>query len=205
MNKELLIFFSTMILSLTASSTHAVLHHDATLHFYAAPSPTTSQPVSGSWLSMEISPGIYTYIPTVSVQGIRLGDVQAPGSPPVDMVLNPFGGSAYHGTIGTPVTVNTDDGAGNVTLDMSGWFLYLNDSIMDLGQGADASMACDSTCEYNDSYTLDYTTVIPSGPFSGITYAIHLEGTISAIPVPASIWLFGSGLMVLIKLTKKND
>jgi len=61
-------------------------------------------------------------------------------------------------------------------------------------------------------YELDYVANIPANDisgFGGISYAAHLEGTISgdlpsAVPVPAAAWLFGSGLMGLIGIARRK-
>ena len=42
--------------------------------------------------------------------------------------------------------------------------------------------------------------VLFDGPFAGNT--IYLEGTISTIPLPAAFWLFGSGLLGLIGISR---
>lgn len=39
------------------------------------------------------------------------------------------------------------------------------------------------------------------GPFQGNT--IYLEGQLSAVPVPAAVWLFGSGLVGLVGVARK--
>ncbi len=40
------------------------------------------------------------------------------------------------------------------------------------------------------------------GPFQGMN--LYLEGTISAVPVPAAVWLFGSGLLGLAAVAKRR-
>ena len=60
---------------------------------------------------------------------------------------------------------------------------------------------------YGHAYTLDYTATVPlddpSG-FGGVYYGLHLEGTVQAVPVPAAVWLFGSGLMGLLGLARRQ-
>lgn len=46
------------------------------------------------------------------------------------------------------------------------------------------------------------STVVQVGPFSGGTTG--LTGTVSAVPIPASVWLFGSGLIGLIGIAKRK-
>ena len=60
---------------------------------------------------------------------------------------------------------------------------------------------------YGHSYTLDYTSVVTRADPSdlgGVTYALHLEGTVQTVPVPAAVWLFGSGLMGLLGLARRR-
>jgi hypothetical protein len=63
---------------------------------------------------------------------------------------------------------------------------------------------------YGDSYTLDYTARVPQGDpsnFGGVLYALHLVGTVEAapvVPVPAAVWLFGSGLLGLVGVARRK-
>lgn len=55
--------------------------------------------------------------------------------------------------------------------------------------------------------TLNHFATVPIGDPSGtggVSYALHLEGTISAVPVPVAMWLFGSGLLGLIGVARRN-
>ena len=58
---------------------------------------------------------------------------------------------------------------------------------------------------YGHSYTLDNTSTIPPGDPSGmggIRFYTHLEGTVTAVPEPSPVWLFGTGLLVLFGIAK---
>ena len=60
---------------------------------------------------------------------------------------------------------------------------------------------------YGTGYTLDYFAIAPlSDPsgFGGVPYGLHLEGTVSAVPVPAAVWLFGSGLTGLLAMARRR-
>ncbi|MEW6330078.1 MAG: VPLPA-CTERM sorting domain-containing protein [Pseudomonadota bacterium] len=64
---------------------------------------------------------------------------------------------------------------------------------------------------YGTGYTLDYTAVVPQADpsnFGGVAYALHMEGVVnqgvSAVPVPAAVWLFGSGLMGLVGIARRR-
>ena len=60
---------------------------------------------------------------------------------------------------------------------------------------------------YGHAYTLDYTATVPQADPSGfgtVYYGLHLEGTVQAVPLPAAVWLFGSGLMGLLGLARRG-
>ena len=70
-----------------------------------------------------------------------------------------------------------------------------------------ATITCDtgSGCSDGAGYMLDYFATTAEGDISskgGVSYSLHLEGTISAVPVPAAIWLFASGLIGLFSAFK---
>jgi hypothetical protein len=55
---------------------------------------------------------------------------------------------------------------------------------------------------------LTYRATIPKGSttgFGGVSYKLVLKGGhVSAVPVPAAVWLFGSGLIGLTGLAKRK-
>ena len=114
----------------------------------------------------------------------------------------------------SPVTIFSDDGNGNVQLDFSGWGVTWNGiPNIDLGGSVDFSdtglavVTCTLDCSDGDIFTLDYTAHVPlldpSG-FAGVYWGMHLEGVVSAVPVPAAVWLFGSGLLGLIGFARRK-
>lgn len=176
------------------------------------------QPSSGSWVTMEMGgPGLWSYSAIEGINGINLGTIQQSDTIPsgnID-IWEFFGGSAAHQT-SSPITILSDDNSGNVTLDFSGWN-FIQPTI--LGHGSTpaeigfngsntiANMTCSNNCSNGESYTLDLTSSIPLwfydlGNTSPLPYQLHLEGTISSVPLPASFWLFSSGLLGLISLLR---
>lgn len=143
--------------------------------------------------------------------GFTLGSAQ--GANAIDLTWSFFGNDGWHTTdtaSGTP-SVNVDG-----TIDMNGWNINWNGGDIDMGHGAAATVACVSgtmTCADGEAFILDYTAIVPSGNFFGLGYALHLEGCVNglercdsvpSIPVPAAVWLFGSGLIGLIGLARRK-
>jgi len=123
----------------------------------------------------------------------------------------------------TTSPANVTSASGNTgTVDMSGWDVtwngigsipmgagvWGNSSVFSEGIG---NVVCGLDCGDTDSYTLDYHGTVPLGDasgFGGVKYGLHLEGNISvatsAVPVPAAVWLFGSGLMGLVGVARRR-
>lgn len=112
-----------------------------------------------------------------------------------DILLTPVIGDGSAGTAGT------------ATADMSGWRVAWSEvAEANTGAGPDADFTYDGS-----NWALDYSTVIPEGDpsgFGGTAYDLHLEGTytgdIEMVPVPAAVWLFGSGLLGLVGVARRR-
>lgn len=239
-------------LSTTAS---AALSSNATLNFIPGVTTTSTSSAtfvkSGSYFGMDINGnGKITAGERTAIaqnDGLIIGTAQgASGSHggPVDGTESPgfdkpweFFGNTGMQLSNSPTVILSDDGAGNATLDFSGWgvtwngigFINMGGGIQDCGTATDgicinpadqvdiagtfdngtgiATITCAVDCAVGDTYTLDYTAVVPQADpsnFGGVGYALHLEGTISGVPVPAAVWLFGSGLLGLAGVARRR-
>ena len=146
--------------------------------------------------------------------GIVIGRTQSPGE--IDSVWTFKGSTGSHLTT-VPVTVVNDFGT-TKELDFSGWGITWN-GIPNIPLGGDsanfptdtglATIVCEtSACANGETFSLDYVAHVPwndpSG-FGGVLYGLHLEGAISAVPLPAAVWLFGSGLFVLAGVARSRE
>jgi len=153
--------------------------------------------------------------PIGSFNGIHIGTTQLAGgshsqapngteSPNIDNPWVFFGNTGMHQTT-APITVGI--GTGDFwTLDMSGWGVTWNGitNIPMIDQGSSISCEAGSSCSDSSSYTLDGTFHVAGAGFTTVGYALHLEGHVSNIPVPAAAWLFGSGLLGLLGIARRK-
>lgn len=153
----------------------------------------------------------YDMTGATSATGSHAGSIDGSESPASD-IWEFFGGTGMHYT--TSAMTDNEDG----TVDMSGWTVTWN-GIPGIPMGGDganfagdtglATFSC-GMCEVGDAFTLDYSAHVPLGDasgFGGVGYALHLEGTIAAVssvPVPAAVWLFGSGLVGLAGVARRK-
>ena len=177
---------------------------------------------SGSYFGMDtngsgaVTPNERTAI--AQADGIILDTAQASG---VDVDWSFFGNMGSHYSA-SATTVLSQSG-NTATIDMSGWTVTWNGiPSIPMGSGAwgsnaegTADITCGVDCGDGDSYTLDYTATVPMGDasgFGGVAYTLSLVGTISggaitaasAVPVPAAVWLFGSGLVGLAGVARRR-
>jgi len=126
------------------------------------------------------------------------GAITAPwtflGEPGYDWMSTPVTGSSYTGGV-----------------DMGGWMVTWNNQQFALGTGAwqvlnssGSGMPTSGYTNgtgifnwsgfYGDSYTLDYTATVQSGPFKNIQWAIHLEGEVLPVPEASTYGMMLAGL-----------
>lgn len=153
---------------------------------------------AGSWFAMEASGWLYTGIS--GNQGLQLTQIQSatskPLSPGIDTRWEFFGNGGVSLTT-SEVNIISDDGAGTVLLDFSGWGVSWNGiPVIPLNlrphggveggpvknSAGVAVMRCEKDCSNGETYTLVYTATVPDGDASGfgnVSYELHLEGKIS--------------------------
>jgi hypothetical protein len=153
----------------------------------------------GSWFSMEVQSGQPLHTPIAGFNHLELGTLQPASSvpllPDIDQGWVFFGNIGVHQTT-VPVTILTDDAAGNVTLGMTGWDVSWNAiPSIPLGSGTDngvGTLTCytdlallaQGDCSHGDEFVLEYKAVVPPGDpsgFGGVPYRLHMEGVISDV------------------------
>jgi len=168
----------------------------------------------GSYFAMDMnSDGAFTSEEQFAIsmfEGLRIGAIQTASgshsgvpdgseSPSIDNPWQFSGNTGMHSTTSAVTEVSPG------VLDFSGWAVNWNGALIPMGgdllrgDTGLASIACTSlTCSTGSSFVLEYFAHIqqvdPSNK-GGVKYALHLEGRVNTVPVPAAIWLFGSGLI----------
>jgi len=154
--------------------------------------------------------------------GLILGSTQpahnynpdGPESVAIDKPWGFFGNTGMHFTY-SPTNVISASG-NTATIDFSGWRVIWNgipsitvgSGVWNGNEDGVATITCGIDCGNGDTYTLDYSATVSAGNqtgFRSVQYSLHLEGTISSVPVPATVWLFGSGLIGLVGVTRRNN
>jgi len=217
-----------------STSASAALSTGSILNFDAGVATTSASGTvlvnSGSYFGLDINgDGVVRAAERTAIavnDGLIVGTIQdasgshpgAPNgteSPGIDAPWLFFENTGMHYAI-NPTNVLSDDGTGNATLDFSGWGLTVNAiSRVDLSTGAWAGNAdgvanviCGVDCGDGDTFTLSYSATVPgtglSGKGGGVGYSLFMTGTVSAVPVPAAIWLFGSGLFGLAGVARRR-
>jgi len=241
-NKRGLLFVSVLCMGMTAT-VEAALVSTAVLNFDSPVYDANGLVIAGSSFGVDFTgDGIVDITERTGLtanDGLILGVTQpgSPATPGIDQPWQFFGNPGIHLTT-SPVTILSDDGAGNVELDFSGWAVNWNG--LDIGLGgaawgtnADgvAELSCQTDCSTGDSFSLFYTATVTEGPFTGVRYRLGFDngnlsflaaetinggpvedpgiiatGTIGAavVPVPAAIWLFGSGFLGLIGIARRK-
>jgi hypothetical protein len=153
---------------------------------------------------------------TQTASGSHPGSIDGTESPTIDAPFVFWSGTGMHSTV-SPANVLSASG-NSAQIDFTGlrWTwngMYKNDGVPIGGlawagnPNGVALVTCGVDCGTGDTYTLSYSATIPVNDPSGfgqVPYRMHLQGTIAAVPVPAAIWLLGSGLVGLIGFGRRR-
>ncbi|TNF98217.1 MAG: hypothetical protein EP297_08665 [Gammaproteobacteria bacterium] len=189
-------YYIVCLLLLSTSASHAVsLQNGDILHFTSA----AGSEIFGFGASGQVA----DRADLDALNGIIIGTAQ-----PTVPDLGQEWTSDNVGVIGnhrTTTAISVIDGS---TLDFSGW-------VMTVGTDDYAFGATNGLATYTfdgTSFTLSYSWDanidnggIALGPLAVTTYNLFLAGTVSQVPLPPAMWLFGSGLLGLISLSRHKN
>lgn len=116
-------------------------------------------------------------------------------------------------------TGDITDGA--ATLELDSWTAWWSGTVFN--QGSTSTKGATETCvtanfvtkcstpvvvnSYDPAtgaFTASWDSVVVGGAFNGQLGNWTIEGTMSAVPVPAAVWLFGSGLLGLAGIARRR-
>ena len=138
---------------------------------------------------------------TQGASGSHTGAPDGTESPDIDDPWNFFGNTGMHQT----TAPTTDNGDGTINL---AWEVTWNGiPAIPLAATSATTLVCDTgTCSDSSNYTIDGAFHVGGAGFTSVAYTVHLEGhvAVSAVPVPAAVWLFGSGLLGLVGVARRR-
>lgn len=212
--KKLRVVFIGLLLISISSNLYASLASDATLLFDPSVEgcPLGGIPpncdfglapviVGGTFFSFDINGNnnieLEERFGMTPENGITIGVAQPasgshPGQPDgseifsIDQPWQFFGNTGMHQS-NSPVSIVSDDNAGNVLLDMSGWGITWNGiSNIPFSSGSwgsnpesQAVLTCSVDCATGDTFSLYYTAMVPIGDpsgFGGVRYRLGFDG-----------------------------
>jgi len=116
------------------------------------------------------------------------------------------------------VPVTGDINGGDLTLNLSSWTIAWGG--YSFNQGSSSAMVADTVCvnvncstaittTYNEmtgTFSASWDAVVIGGPFNSQLGSWYIEGVVTAseVPVPAAVWLFGSGLLGLVSVARRR-
>ena len=181
---------------------------------------------SGSYWELETGGNTFVTTSIIGNNGLVLGTSQLSSGwdhiggpngseiPGIDEAALFIASTAMHQTTSNVEILSQNTTGG--TLDFSGWnwIWAQNSHLMNTGawngnSDGVANIVCGLDCSNGDTYTLTYSAAVPLASPSGIggeRYNLVLNGTISAVPLPSSLWLMASALSLLsIRRRKVNE
>lgn len=187
---QCLVYIALLVVS---AASHAVsLQSGDVLHF------TSGSYVEGYWAGNNF---LFDNASVVEQNGLIIGTAAQPTVPGIDQTWT----SNVNGIMGnhrTTAPVTVIDGT---QLDFSSWIMTVGGSDYALGLTQDIATYTYDGLNFALDYYWDYATDNGSaflGPLEVSQYHLHLEGTVSSVPLPAAFWLFGSGLLGLVGIAK---
>ncbi len=109
----------------------------------------------------------------------------------------------YMGSFGS---IGGNDDGGVFTLDLSGFGVDYNGT--DIAQGPNAGTLVTSADTGAQTFSASWQSTIVGGPFDGNVGYWEMSGSYttatSEVPVPAAVWLFGSGLVGLAGIARRR-
>lgn len=164
--------------------------------------------LAGSWFSMLAADMDEDMIPETNVYtGLRgagtvgtnfdtaggtLNFGQANPVGTIDRTWSFFSGPGNHWT--DQILEVTVVDANTLNVNMSGWTVYWNGGNIDMGAGGPAVISNVDGIWNNGNDTLDYSAVVPSGSFTGVQYALHLQGSMAPVPEASTYGMMLAGL-----------
>lgn len=181
---------------------------------------------TGSWFGMDtnadsaIANSEKTAL-AMGTQGLKIGVTQAAGGlathggcPTAGDTSNINAPWCFFGNTGKNYTTVAPTGNTTTGLNLSGWTVTWNGiPAINMGGGAWGTGFVNGTAKVTwdgvigHSYILNYHATVPANDPSGfqfVKYALHLEGTVQQVPVPAAVWLLGSGLLGLVGVARRK-
>jgi len=104
-----------------------------------------------------------------------------------------------------------------LTLDLSAWTAYWNGT--SFNQGSSSDMVVGSICDFSGNicstpivttynantggFTASWSSVVIGGPFNAQLGSWEITG-VATVPVPAAVWLFSIGLIMLLSISRRR-
>ena len=130
-----------------------------------------------------------------TANGTELASFNANGSLAQLFTTGPASGTVYDSSSG----ISNGD---VVVFDMSLLDLYWNTNSFNVGGLATGTVTNVSANGFD--YNVSWTGIATTGAFIGSVYNVSLTGSGSVVPVPAAMWLFGSGLFGLFAIARRK-